>query len=137
MVKTVILGVISTAIIFIATPVRDKTQQRKPDTGCKSCRHNPNINGKRFIVHGTIKMYDGAPTVRIRRSDNNRMLGISEGRFAVDGICNLPRWLEKKLDWDREISGDFVVYPFTDDKPGVMRMVCVDTASHLSIRRLQ
>ena len=137
MVKTVILGVISIAVMFIAAPVRDQSQQNKTEGGCQSCRHNPNINGKRFTVHGTMKMYDGAPTVRIRRTDTHRMLGVSEGRFAVDGICNLPRWLEKKLDWDREISGEFVVYPFTEDKPGAMRMVCVDTASHLTVRRLK
>jgi hypothetical protein len=32
------------------------------------------------------------------------------------------------------ILADFTVCPFTPDKPGVMRMVCVDSATKVTVR---
>ncbi len=111
------------------------TAQPVPDTSnCKPCREHPDVNGPKFTVHGVMSLWNGTPSVRIWKSGTKRILGVSEGRFSMEGYCNLPKWLEQKLDWDTEIVGDFDLYPFTDDKPGVMRLVCVDTVYNMNVR---
>jgi hypothetical protein len=62
------------------------------------------------------------------------VLGVSDGRFFVPGYVNLPESIESQLDWDTHLVGDFVVCPFTDEKPGAMRLVCVESAGHLERR---
>jgi len=53
------------------------------------------------------------------------MIGIREG-------TNLPKNLNALLsDFDDEIFGDFVLCPLTEYKPGVMQVVCVQSAEHL------
>ncbi len=81
-----------------------------------------------------MKFWNGTPSVRISKVGTKRILGISEGNYFREGYCNVPDWLTKKLDFDHEIVADFVLYPFTDDKPGVMRYVCVDTAYNITVR---
>jgi len=67
---------------------------------------------------------------------SHRLLGISEGRFAFSGSANLPPELVDELDgFDNEMFADFLVCVFTDDKPGVMRLVCVESATKIVVRR--
>lgn len=89
-----------------------------------------------MIIHGALRTYNGNPSHRIWKIGTKRTLGISEERFQLEGYCNIPHWLEERAqdNLDSEIVGDFVVYPFTADKPGVMRFVCVDTAYNLKVR---
>ncbi len=63
------------------------------------------------------------------------MLAIGEGEFLLDGYENLPQELERQLNWENAMFADFLVCPFTDDKPGVMRQVCVESAENISIRK--
>ncbi|MGH7712611.1 MAG: hypothetical protein ACREOG_15070 [Gemmatimonadaceae bacterium] len=78
--------------------------------------------------------WNGAPTVRIWKVGSRRMLGVSEGRFKIEGYDNLPRGLAAHLTWDTDLFGDFVVCPFTREQPGVMQLVCVDAATKLEAR---
>ena len=62
------------------------------------------------------------------------MLGISDGVFATPGYLNFPQDLaETMAEPGTELTGDFRVCPFTDDQPGVMRSVCVDSAEHIVV----
>ncbi len=63
------------------------------------------------------------------------MLAIGEGEFLLDGYENLPQELERQLNWENAMFADFLVCPFTDDEPGVMRQVCVESAENISIRK--
>jgi hypothetical protein len=78
--------------------------------------------------------YNGAPSVRIWRVGTRRVLGVSEQRFRVEGYCNLPPAILERVGWDSDLFADFVVCPFTRDEPGVMRLVCVDSAPNLVVR---
>jgi hypothetical protein len=130
------LGIIAGLLFMVMTifPVSAvQAQQDTSQTGCKPCRLHPQVIGKSFVVHGALRLYNGMPSARVWGIGTKRILGISEGRFYLEGYCNLPKWLEAKMDWDTEIIGDFVVYPFTKDKPGVMRLVCIDTAYNLKV----
>ena len=109
-------------------------QQDTTTSGCKPCRQHPAVIGPSFVVHGVLRSYNGTPTARIWKVGTNRILGISEGLFYLEGYCNIPLWLKSKMGFDREIVGDFVVYPFTKDEPGKMRFICVDSAYNLRIR---
>ncbi len=81
-----------------------------------------------------MSFYNGAPTVRIWRVGTSRMLGVSEQRFSVEGYYNLPASVRRRLSWDSDLFGDFVVCPFTHEAPGVMRLVCVDSATKVVMR---
>jgi hypothetical protein len=112
-------------------------QQEPKRSDCRPCREHPQVNGPQFTIRGIMRLWNGMPSVRISKVGTNRILGVSEGNYALEGYSNLPDWLLKKLDFDHEIVADFVLYPFTDDKPGVMRFVCVDTAYNLKTRVIE
>ncbi len=101
----------------------------------KSCRQHPQLIGKCFTVHGRLSVYNGAPAMRIWKVGTNRMLGISEQRFAVQGFRNLPETIQNQLNQDVEIFGDFLVCPFTPPKTGEMQMVCVEEGKNLKVRK--
>jgi len=62
------------------------------------------------------------------------MVGVSEQRFSVAGYCNLPVSIRERLSWDSDLFADFVVCPFTPEEPGVMQLVCVDSAANIVVR---
>jgi hypothetical protein len=103
--------------------------------GNKPCREHPKLSGPCFSVHGSMAYWNGSPSVRISKLGTKRILGVSEGRFLVPGYVNLPESIESQLDWDATLVGDFLVCPFTDDRPGAMRLVCVESASSLHRER--
>ena len=78
--------------------------------------------------------WNGTPSVRIWPVGTQRMLGVSEQRFLDEGYCDLPDDIAAKLSWDSDLFADFVVCPFTPNQPGVMRLVCVDSGTHLDVR---
>jgi hypothetical protein len=78
---------------------------------------------------------NGTPSVRIWRVGTKRILGVSEQRFRLDGFCNLPPDLAGKLSWETDLFGDFTVCPLTEEKPGRMQMVCVESGANLELRK--
>ena len=100
----------------------------------KPCNEHPKLSGPCFTVHGRMDLYNGNPSVRLWRVGTNRILGVSEQRFAVEGYCNLPTAIREQLSWDADLFADFVVCPFTRDEPGSMQLVCVDSATHIVVR---
>ena len=101
----------------------------------KSCRQHPQLIGKCFVVRGSLSVYNGAPAVRLRRTGTRRMLGVSEQRFNLSGYRNLPEDLTEQLNGDNEITGDFLVCPFTKPKPREMQLVCIDSAGNTVVRK--
>ncbi len=54
------------------------------------------------------------------------MLGVREE-------CDLPPELDRYLgDFDDVVYADFVVCPLTAEKPGVMQIVCVESATNIT-----
>lgn len=101
----------------------------------KSCREHPQLIGKCFRVRGRLSVYNGAPAVRLWRIGTRRILGISEQRFSLPEYRNLPEDLTKQLNGENEIFGDFLVCPFTPAKPREMRLVCIESARNVVVRK--
>ena len=100
----------------------------------RPCREHPRLVAPCFSIRGRMSYWNGAPTVRIWKVGTRRVLGVSEGRFKVEGYDNLPKEIAARLTWDSDLFGEFVVCPFTREQPGVMQLVCVDAATKLMTR---
>jgi hypothetical protein len=81
--------------------------------------------GSSFVVHGKLKSWNGAPTLRISVLGTNRILG-------VHGNSPIPKNLEPFVESsETQVVGDFVVCPLTKSRPGWMQIVCIKSASSL------
>jgi hypothetical protein len=94
----------------------------------RACRSDPDIVGACFTVHGKLRAGNGSPSLRIWRTGTKRILGVLDDYPLPDDFDNYD--LLNGAAW-----GDFEVCPFTKDKPGEMRMVCVDSARHLNYQK--
>jgi hypothetical protein len=112
-----------------------KAQGLTRETKEKSCRAHPQLIGRCFTVRGRLSSYNGAPALRIWRVGTRRMLGISEQRFSIAGYRNVPADIERQIDQDAAIFGDFLVCPFTRSRPGEMQLVCIESGRNLVVRK--
>jgi hypothetical protein len=101
------------------------------------CSQHPKLSGPCFKVRGRLAFYDGSPSVRIWPIGTNRILGVSEGRYYLEEFENLPSGLTAGLTFETAMYADFTVCPFTPEEPGVMRLVCVDSAENIKVRKRQ
>ena len=88
-----------------------------------ACRAQPSLVGKCFTVRGRLSLYNGAPTIRLWRAGARRMLGVSAS-YSREGYSSIPEEIEKKLEWENEVWGDFLVCPFTLARPKEMLLMC-------------
>jgi hypothetical protein len=105
------------------------------ETEKKPCKDHPLLSGPCYKVRGRMSFANGTPSLRIWLVGTKRILGISEGRFYLKEYSNVPEELIRQLTWDTFMCADFTVCPFTDDKPGVMRMGCVESAENIKIKK--
>ena len=99
------------------------------------CHENPNLVGPCLKIRGVLRPWNGTPTYRISRIGTKRILGIEEWSKRLAGYCALPKYLQDTIEVaHKEIVADFVVCPLTKSRPGVMQMVCVDSATHIVTR---
>lgn len=102
----------------------------------KSCKDHPQLSGPCFKLRGRLAIYNGAPSLRIWPVGTTRLLGISEGRFAHPDGDNIPPQVRAQLgSLADELFADFTVCPFANDKPGVMRLICVEAATNIVVRQ--
>jgi len=98
------------------------------------CKGAPKIEGECFTIHGRLFVANGTPGVRIWRVGTTRILGVTDGDGDAEGKSLLPPSVQKLLKADpffTDIYGDYNVCPLEIDRPGRMRTVCVESASHL------
>jgi hypothetical protein len=126
-------GLLLMLLVLFVSLTAATAEQQATDCG-KPCREHPALGGPCFPLRGRMSLYNGAPSVPIWRVGTRRLLGVSEQRFAVAGYCNLPLAIRERLSWNSDLFGDFVVCPFTREEPGVMQLVCVDSASKVVVR---
>ena len=110
--------------------------QERPKLTSKPCRAQPSIVGKCFRVRGRLSLYNGAPTIRLWRVGTKRMLGVSAS-YSQPGYSNIPEEIAKRLDWENEVWGDFLVCPFTRQRPKEMQMMCIETGKNIVVRKRQ
>ena len=89
------------------------------------CRADPDVIAACFSVRGRLNLYNGNPAARIWPTGTHRILG-------VDDDFPFPAGLDG-LDWNNEAWGTFEVCPLTGDRPGVMRMVCVESVKRVTL----
>ena len=94
------------------------------------CHAHPDLVGPCFRVRGRAAFYNGNPTIRIWKVGTRRLLGVS-ARCEPPACEPLPPAVRAALDWEHPVFAHFLVCPFTRERPGVMQMVCVDTATRL------
>ena len=103
--------------------------------GPPKCKGNPKVIGACYSIHG--RLTPGADTVVVRLwpVGTKRMLGVASGPDIDD--ANEPIW-PKSLKFDRGVEaiyGDFEVCPFTPERNGERRLVCIESASHVVVKR--
>lgn len=99
-----------------------------------SCKAHPQLSGSCFEIRGRMAPSNGTPSLRIWPVGTKRLLGVSESHSSGSENYNVPKGLLEHLSFGKAIYADFTVCPFTDDEPGVMRIVCVESAENISIR---
>ena len=101
----------------------------------KSCRSRPDLVGTCFTVHGRLSVYNGNPSIRLWRIGTKRILGVrdSEEVSGESGPHTIPASIRGKLDFDKNIYGDFLVCPLTRSKPGRMQIICVESGKNLIV----
>jgi hypothetical protein len=95
--------------------------------GFQACKSDPDIVDACFKVHGRLSAWNGPHTMRIWRIGTSRILGVQ------DDI--MPEDLTSKMDLDVEAYGDFEVRPFTRERSAEMRMVCIEKAENVVIKK--
>jgi len=111
--------------VLITLPIAGETPR---------CKGNPKLIDQCFAVHGRATFGSGTPALRIWPTGTRRVLGVTAGSVADDADAPICPKEMLKFTAGTEEFGDFVVCPFTPDKPGHMQMVCVESVSHLVVR---
>jgi hypothetical protein len=65
-----------------------------------------------------------------------RLLGIIDPNDVSNapGPTILPVDIKNKLDWDKDVLGDFTVCPLTKQQAGRMQTVCIASGKKLVVR---
>lgn len=109
-------------------------QAEAPKSTLMPCRAQPSLVGKCFRVRGRLSLYNGAPTIRLWRVGTRRILGVSAS-YSQAGYSSIPDELERRLDWETEMWGDFLVCPFTRLRPKEMQMICIEDGKNVVVRK--
>jgi hypothetical protein len=109
-------------------------QQNCSAEGQAKCHGNPKVVGPCYSVHGRLSR--GADTIQLRLwpVGTHRMLGVSDGPKINDAENPIYPKTITVADVD-EVYGDFEVCPFTPEREGEMRFVCIESATHLVVKR--
>ena len=101
-----------------------------------SCKSRPDVVGKCFNVHGRLSVYNGTPSIRLWPIGTKRLLGVIDPKDASNapGPTILPLDIKTKLDWNKDVLGDFMVCPLTRRQSGRMQTVCIESGKNLSVR---
>lgn len=126
----------SSAILLLLIPCSVISRQEVRNSPSMPCRAQPALVGKCFKVRGRLSLYNGAPTIRLWRAGTKRMLGVSAG-YSTAGYSSIPEEIERSLDWEKEVWGDFLVCPFTRQKPKEMQMICIESGRNIVVRKRQ
>jgi len=128
------LSKLSALLLLIAGGVPAQSPAKPP---ASSCRARADLVGKCFTVHGRLSVYNGTPSIRLWPVGSKRLLGVldPEDISGEPGPTTVPTSIEKKLDGDKDIFGDFLVCPLTRSKPGRMQTICIESGKNLIVRK--
>lgn len=95
------------------------------------CRSNAALAGPCFEVDGRGFASNGSPGFRIAVKDTRRVLGLLPLENEIAPAC-----FRKNVTFEQDLVGHFTVCPFSPEKPGSMRMVCVEEVSGAVVRSI-
>jgi len=126
------LTVLSILVLLIACSAI--AGSRLPEAA--SCRTRPDIVGRCFNVHGRLSVYNGTPSIRLWPLGSKRLLGVLDPNdvSSAPGPTVLPDEIKLKLDWNKDVFGDFFVCPLSRKQPGRMQTICLESGKHLIVR---
>jgi len=113
------------SLLLLVPPAALSAQAAGPGRPLRPCRAQPSLVGRCFRVYGRLSLYNGAPTIRLWRAGTKRVLGVS-GSYARDGYSSVPGELERRLSWETELWGEYLVCPYTPRRVGEMQLVCIE-----------
>ena len=124
------------AVLFTFLLAVGASPGTRVDRQPQSCRSRPDVVGKCFRVHGRLSVYNGTPSIRLSPSGSKRLLGIIDPNDTSNapGPSVLPEAIKARLDWDKDVFGDFLVCPLTRSHPGKMQTVCIESGQNLAVR---
>jgi len=93
------------------------------------CRGNPAVSGACFSVRGRVSAYNGTPSLRIWPVGTTRLLGIVPVENEI-----MPESIKNKVTFQQNVFATLEVCPFTPARPGVMQLVCVESATDIQVR---
>jgi hypothetical protein len=119
-------------LMLACTVVAQSPTARTPS----SCRARSDLVGKCFVVHGRLSVYNGTPSIRLWPVGSKRLLGVldPEDISVVPSRNTIPASIESKLDFDKDVFGDFLVCPIDRSRPGRMQTVCIASGKNLFVR---
>jgi len=125
-------GILFVFLLLAVVPSVTSRINREPQT----CRSRPDVVGKCSQVHGRLSVYNGTPSIRLWPSGSKRLLGIIDPNDTSNapGPSVLPEEIRSKLNWDKNVFGDFLVCPLTRSQPGRMQTVCIESGKNLIVR---
>jgi hypothetical protein len=121
-------------ILLLLILVSTISGQTPSKSTLKPCRAQPTLVGKCFSLRGRLSLYNGNPTIRLWRVGTKRMLGVSAS-YSREGYSSIPEELEKQLNWENELWGDFLVCPFTPQRPKAMQLICIESGKKIVARK--
>ena len=94
------------------------------------CHDDPRLVGACFAVHGRVHLQ--RVTVLFWPVGTKRMFQVGlPGEKDAIGESFIPKNVMDQLSAESAVFGDFVVCPYTPDRPGVLGSVCIDSATNL------
>jgi hypothetical protein len=89
-----------------------------------------------FMVHGRLNQSNGVPSFRLWPTGAKRILGVLDCKGKDESPNAIPAAVKKLAGpyVSVPVFGDYKVCPLTKERAGQMRMVCIETATNLSVR---
>ena len=94
----------------------------------RPCKGSPQVVEPCYQTRGRLQVTNGTPGLRMWRVGTTRMLGIVPSEDPI-----IPDQVAKLVFPNDRVFGDFLVCPFTKEKPGHMQMVCIESATNMRI----
>lgn len=111
---------------MISTAIAFSTLASEPGKEVIGCKNRSDLADKCYETRGRLGFYNGTPSFRVWKVGTNRLLGLVGGEVPV-----MPAGLF--LGVDALVFADYLVCPFTKDRPGWMQMVCIESAKNIRV----
>ncbi|HLY55087.1 MAG TPA: hypothetical protein VKS60_05995 [Stellaceae bacterium] len=104
----------------------------------RGCAPIPPARAPCFAVHGRLAVYNGSPSFRLSPLRSHRILGVLGGDGDAASPTLLPAALRAAMTPAapgdlNPVTGDFRVCPLATERAGWMQLVCIVSASRVSV----